>query len=163
MVKIDRLNWSIEGRAVPMRRATSGRRRREHTHAHTLDMHGSPPCATSGCPGRQCSELPGTTLGRRRALRGWQQARASMRAPWPVAHEAGGELRVAVPRIYFPSPRPMEELRVASMAGNIQVSVHCCKRTIHMLKMFRKNVASISCICCKSRSRYCNITYVASV
>jgi len=27
-----------------------------------------------------------------------------MRAPWPVAHEAGGELRVAVPRIYFPSP-----------------------------------------------------------
>ena len=67
------------------------------------------------------------------------------------------------PAYISPHRRPMEELRVASMAGNIQVSVHCCKRTIHMLKMFQKNVASISCICCKSRSRYCNITYVASV
>jgi hypothetical protein len=39
--------------------ARVGWRRREHPHAHTLDMRGSsPPCAASRRPGRRCGEPP---------------------------------------------------------------------------------------------------------
>ncbi|PAN25291.1 hypothetical protein PAHAL_4G290600 [Panicum hallii] len=52
------LRW----RAALARRAATARagwKRREHPHAYTLDMRGSPPpCTVSGCPGQRCGESP---------------------------------------------------------------------------------------------------------
>ena len=75
----------LRRQVAPVRRAATARagwRRREHPHAHTFDMRAlllpAPPRDASV---GDVASPPGGARGRRRALRGWQHARASVRAP----------------------------------------------------------------------------------
>jgi hypothetical protein len=64
-----------------------------------------------------------------------------------------------------PRAVPLEELAASRQRrrGDTtrgRVCGACCKRVSHVFQMSHKNVARVSCRCCKSRSRFFNITDV---